>query len=166
MRMRVSYLKLSWSWTVLLPSDIYKIKPISPLQPFYFHLWPIYWLSLVFLFIYGLYYDAASSRPYSVKWYDDCWIMNFKDAAGAKFEEPSWNLHAESTTELTQDHQSPGPRSIVGVGSNMAKRRIHPPHWGHCKSCQVSNFSGQQRRTCDPRVDTEQPAAAWRGNDI
>jgi hypothetical protein len=36
--------ELSWSWIVLLPSDIHR-KPI-PLQMFYFHLWLIYWCSL------------------------------------------------------------------------------------------------------------------------
>jgi hypothetical protein len=39
-------LRLSWSWTVLLPSDTLR-KPLRPLQLFYFHFLPIYWLSLI-----------------------------------------------------------------------------------------------------------------------
>jgi hypothetical protein len=39
--MRVCYL----DWTMLLPSESHR-KPINLLQPFYFHMWPIYWLSL------------------------------------------------------------------------------------------------------------------------
>jgi hypothetical protein len=45
MRMRVCYLRLPWSWTVLLPSDTENL--LRPLQLFHFHLWHIYWLSLV-----------------------------------------------------------------------------------------------------------------------
>jgi hypothetical protein len=37
--------RLSWSWTVLLPSDSRRTL-LRPLQLFYFHLWPVYWLSL------------------------------------------------------------------------------------------------------------------------
>jgi hypothetical protein len=36
------------SWTVLLPSDTME-NLLRLLQLFYFHLWPIYWLSLVYI---------------------------------------------------------------------------------------------------------------------
>jgi hypothetical protein len=35
--------RMSWSWAVLLPSE----NLLRPLQLFYSHLWPNYWLSLV-----------------------------------------------------------------------------------------------------------------------
>jgi hypothetical protein len=38
--------RLSWSWTVLLPSDTYR-NLLRPLQPLCFRLWPSYWHSLV-----------------------------------------------------------------------------------------------------------------------
>jgi hypothetical protein len=38
--------KLSWSWTVLL-LVIHIENLLCLLQLFYFHLWPIYWLSLI-----------------------------------------------------------------------------------------------------------------------
>jgi hypothetical protein len=38
--------RIPWSWNVLLPSDTHKIL-LRPLQLLYFHLWPIYSLSLV-----------------------------------------------------------------------------------------------------------------------
>jgi hypothetical protein len=37
--------RLSWSWTLLLLCDTENLLPT--LQLFYFHSWPIYWLSLV-----------------------------------------------------------------------------------------------------------------------
>jgi hypothetical protein len=40
--------RLPRSWTVLLPNDIYIENLLRPLQLFYFHLWPIYLLSLVY----------------------------------------------------------------------------------------------------------------------
>jgi hypothetical protein len=46
MCMRVCY--LSWSWTVLLPSDTHIENLLRPLQLFYFHLCPVDWLSLIF----------------------------------------------------------------------------------------------------------------------
>jgi hypothetical protein len=41
--------RLSCNWAVLLPSDTHK-NLFRPLQLFYFHLWPIYLLSLVTVF--------------------------------------------------------------------------------------------------------------------
>jgi hypothetical protein len=38
--------RLSWSWTVLLPSDTHR-KPITSITAALLHLWPVYWLSLV-----------------------------------------------------------------------------------------------------------------------
>jgi hypothetical protein len=39
--------RLSWSWSVLLPRDIYIENLLRSLQLFHFHLWPVYWLSVV-----------------------------------------------------------------------------------------------------------------------
>jgi hypothetical protein len=39
--------RLSWSWTVLLPSDTHR-EALTSVTVFYFHLKPNYWLSLVY----------------------------------------------------------------------------------------------------------------------
>jgi hypothetical protein len=42
--------RISWSWTVLLPSDARR-KLLRPIQLFNFCLWPIYWLLLLLLLL-------------------------------------------------------------------------------------------------------------------
>jgi hypothetical protein len=50
--------RLSWSWIVPPPSDTHR-NLLRPLQLFYFHLWTIYWLSLIVL---SLYLEVFSSK--------------------------------------------------------------------------------------------------------
>jgi hypothetical protein len=52
--------RLSWSWTVLLPSDTHT-RPITCITAVYFHLWLIYWHCLVY--IRRLLIDSSACAP-------------------------------------------------------------------------------------------------------